>query len=151
MDINVSTIIGTEAKVSSWRPAGITWSEWSRERQHRRRTLLQTHRMRHPGIAQKRDHGLVVLQTVSCSIGWTVYDVEDVIERIGDEAIAENLNNAVMNRADKKLPSSAEPEFVGTMLCQTSTQKSVRKADTNRTEQDSTYILGVHQLRNREN
>ena len=42
-------------------------------------------------------------------------DIEVLIERIGHEAVAENLNNAAMNRADKKLPSSEEPEFVWTV------------------------------------
>ena len=38
VDIKVSTIIGTEVnivkQVSNWKPAGVTGSEWSRERQH---------------------------------------------------------------------------------------------------------------------
>ena len=42
-----------------------------------------------------------------------------------------------MNSADKKLPSLGEPEFVWTVLYQAMTQKSVRKADTNWTDQDS--------------
>ena len=65
------------------------------------------------------------------------YNIQELIERIGHETVVENLNNAVMNRVDKKLPSSEEPEFVWTVLCQAMTQKSVRKADASWTEQDS--------------
>ena len=64
------------------------------------------------------------------------HDIEELIERIGHEAVAENLNDAVMNSTNSEV-SSEEPEFVWTVLCQTMTQKSVRKADTNRTDQDS--------------
>ena len=60
-----------------------------------------------------------------------------MIERIVHETVAANLTNAVMNSADKKLPSLEEPEYVWTFLYQEMTQKSVRKAGTNWTEQDS--------------
>ena len=60
------------------------------------------------------------------------YDIEELIERVGNNAVAENLNNAVMNSASSEV-SSEEPEFVWTVLCQAMTQKSVRKAD----DQDS--------------
>ena len=58
------------------------------------------------------------------------YDIEQLIEGISSETVVENLNNALMNSADKKLPSLGEPEFVWTALCQAMTQKSVREADT---------------------
>ena len=63
------------------------------------------------------------------------YDIEELIERIGREAVSENLNDAGMNSANSEV-SSEEPEFVWTILCHAMTQKSARKADTNRTEQD---------------
>ena len=53
------------------------------------------------------------------------WDMEELIERSGQEA---GTNSEV---------SSEEPEFVLTVLCRTMTQKSVRKADTPRTERDS--------------
>ena len=77
------------------------------------------------------------------------YDVEEMIERIGHEAVAENLNDAVMNSTNSEL-SSEEPDFVWTVFCQTMTQKLVRKADTKRTDQDS-EDQKCFQLRNREN
>ena len=52
-------------------------------------------------------------------------DIEELIEGIGHETVVENLNNAVMNSADKKLSNLGEPEI------------SVVKADTNWTDQDS--------------
>ena len=58
------------------------------------------------------------------------YDIKEVIERIGHETVAENLNT-------NSEVSSEEPEFVWTVPCQAMTQKSVRKADTNWTDQDS--------------
>ena len=67
----------------------------------------------------------------------SAYDIEELIERIGHETVAENLNNAVINSADKKLPSSEGIEFIWTVHCQAMTQKSLRKADTNWTDQDS--------------
>ena len=64
------------------------------------------------------------------------YDVEELIERIGHERVAENLNNAGMNSTNSEV-NSEEPECVRTVLCQAMTRKSVRKADTNWTDQDS--------------
>ena len=64
------------------------------------------------------------------------WDMEELIERSGQEAVSENLNDAVMNGTNSEV-SSEEPEFVLTVLCRTMTQKSVRKADTPRTERDS--------------
>ena len=63
-------------------------------------------------------------------------DIAYDIERIGHEAVAENLNDAVMNSANSDV-SSEEPEFFWTVLCQVMTQNSVRKADTNGTDRDS--------------
>ena len=52
------------------------------------------------------------------------------------EAVSESLNDAVMSSTNSEV-SSEEPEFVWTVLCQAVTQKTVRKADTNWTDQDS--------------
>ena len=61
---------------------------------------------------------------------------KSLIERIGYEAVVENLNDAEMNGTNSEV-SSEKPEFVWTVLCQAMTQKSVRKADTNWTDQDN--------------
>ena len=64
------------------------------------------------------------------------YDIEELIERISHEAVAErHLNDAGKNSANSKV-SLEEPEFVWTVHCQTLTLKTVRKADTNWTDQD---------------
>ena len=64
------------------------------------------------------------------------YDIEELFEGISHEAVAEHLNDAGKNGANSEV-TLEEPEFVWTVLCQTLTQKSVRKADTNWTDQDS--------------
>ena len=64
------------------------------------------------------------------------YDIEELIERLSHEAVAERLIDAGKNSANLEV-NLEEPEFVWTVLCQTMTQKSVRKADTNWTDQDS--------------
>ena len=64
------------------------------------------------------------------------YDIEELIERTGHEAVSENLNDAVTNCTNSEV-SSEEPEFVWTVLCHAMTQKSVRKADTKWTDQVS--------------
>ena len=63
-------------------------------------------------------------------------DIEELIERIGHDEVAKNLNDAVMNSTNSEV-SSEKPEFVWTVLCQAMTKKSVWKADTNWTDQDS--------------
>ena len=63
-------------------------------------------------------------------------DIEELIERISHEAVAEHLIDAGKNSANLEV-SLEEPEFVWTVLCQAMTQKSVRNADTNWTDQDS--------------
>ena len=130
VDIEVSTIIGTETKivkqVSSWRPAGITWVRlkpntadelsWDRAKA---RSLAG-------GIAISLVlHGLNI-----------AYDIEELIERIGHESVAEDRNNAGMNSTNSEA-NSEEPECVWTVLCQAMTQESVRKAYTGWTDQDS--------------
>ena len=57
-------------------------------------------------------------------------DSQEWIERVGHETVNENLNKAVMNDTNSD-------EFVWTVLCQTTTQKPVRKTDTNWTDRDS--------------
>ena len=67
-------------------------------------------------------------------------DRQEWIEGIGHETVNENLNKAVMNDTNSDVNSgvkSEEPEFVWTVLCQTTTQKPVRKNDTNWTHRDS--------------
>ena len=64
------------------------------------------------------------------------FDIEELIERISHGAVAEHLNDAGKNSANSEL-SLEEPDFVWTVLCQEMTQKSVRKAGTDWTEQDS--------------
>ena len=50
--------------------------------------------MSYPGIELRRDHWLVPLQSISYSNRLDVaYVVEELIERIGHEAVAENLRN----------------------------------------------------------
>ena len=74
VDIEVSTIIGTEAKivkqVSSWRQAGITWVRL----ESRAAVLGQrgTRRMSYLVIVQRRDHWLVALRSVSYSMCGTL-------------------------------------------------------------------------------
>ena len=107
-------------QVSSWKPAGVTWV-----RVELRAAALETNT-----AANKSDE-----------LSWDqakniAYDIEELIDTIGHEAVYENLNDAVMNSTNSEV-SSEEPEFVWTVLCPTMTQKSVRKADTNRTDQDS--------------
>ena len=63
-------------------------------------------------------------------------DIEELIERIRHEAVAEHLNDAGKNSANSEV-SLEEPEFVSTVPCQAMTQKSVRKAHTGWTDQDS--------------
>ena len=64
------------------------------------------------------------------------YDIQELIERIRHEAVAEHLNDAGKNSANLEV-SLEEPEFVWTVLCQAMTQKSVSKADTIRTDEES--------------
>ena len=60
-------------------------------------------------------------------------DSKELIERISHETVDENLINDVMNNTNSEV-NSEEPEFIWAALCQTMTQKSVRKTDTNRTD-----------------
>ena len=57
-------------------------------------------------------------------------DGQELVKRIGHETVNENLNNDVMNNTNSDVNSgvsSEESEFAWTVLCQTTTQKSVRK------------------------
>ena len=63
-------------------------------------------------------------------------DIVELIERIGHERVAENLNDAGMNSTNSEA-NSEEPECVWAVLRQAMTQKSVRKARTGWTDQDS--------------
>ena len=117
VDCEVSTTIGTETKivthVSSRRPAGITWVRDGLSFDHAKARSLAG------GTA-------IYLVLYRLDIA---YDIEKLI---GHETVVENLNDAVMNSADKKLPSLREPEFVWTVLYPVVTQKSVRKASRQR-------------------
>ena len=99
-DIKVSTIIGTEAKVvkqvSSWRPAGITWV-----RAGPRAPALT------PNAAANTSDELSWDRAKARSLAGgdrldVAYDIKDFIERVGHEAVAENLNDAAMNSAIRK-------------------------------------------------
>ena len=63
-------------------------------------------------------------------------NIEEMIERIGHERVAENLDNAGMNSTNSAA-NSEEPECVWTVLCQAMTQKLEEKAYTSWTDQDS--------------
>ena len=83
-------------------------------------------------LAQSRDHWLMAWKPTSCSRGWSFADdSQEWIERIGhetvNETVNENLNNAVMNDTNSDVNSgvSAEgPDFVWTVLCQTTSQRN---------------------------
>ena len=116
VDIEVSTIIGTETKIA-WVKLTPTASEelsWDRAKA---RSLAG-------GIA-------IYLVFDRLNIA---YDIEELIERISHEAVAEHLNDAGKNSANLEV-SVEEPKFVWTfLLCRAMTQsramtqKSVRKA-----------------------
>ena len=154
MAIKVSTIIGTEAKtvkqVSSWKRAGITWV-----RVEPRAAALTPNTAANTSDETSWDRAkarsLVGVTAFYLVLNRVIIadDIEELIERIGHEAVSENLNDAGVNGANSEV-SSEEPACVWTVLCQTMTQKSVRKADTNRTDQDS-EDQKEFQLRNREN
>ena len=130
VDIEVSPIIGTETKivkqVSSWRPAGITWVRLKPKTADELSWDRAKARSLAGGIAI-----YLVLNRLDIA-----HDIEELIERIGHERVAENLNNAGMNSTNSAV-NSEEPECVWTVLCQAMTQKSVRKAYTSWTDQDS--------------
>ena len=141
VNIKVSTIIGTEAKivkqVSSWKPAGITWV----------RVGLTAAALTPNTAANTSDElfwdraearSLAGGTAICLVLDWLdiAFDTEELIERIGHEAVSENLNDAVMNSTKSEV-SSEEPELVWTVLFQAMTQKSMRKADTNWIDQDS--------------
>ena len=118
VDTEVSTIFGTETKITWVRlnPNASDELFWDRAKA---RSLAG-------GIAI-----YLVLDRLDIA-----YDIGEWIERISHETVAEHLNDAEKNSANSEV-SLEEPEFVRTTLCQTLTQKSVRKADTNWTDQDS--------------
>ena len=117
MDIELSTIIETETMITwvSLNPNASDELSWDRAKA---RSLVG-------GIA-------------ICLVFWLdiAYDIEELTERISHEVIAEHSNDTGKNSANSEV-SLEEREFVWTVLCQTWTQKSVRKADTNWTGQDS--------------
>ena len=141
VDITVSTIIGTEAKilkqVSSWKPACITWV-----RVELRAAALTPNTATNTSDELSWDRakarslaGGIAIHLVPNRLD-VAYDIEELIERIGHEAVAENLNDAGMNSTNSEV-NSEEPECVWTVLCQATTQKSVRKAYTSWTDQNS--------------
>ena len=117
VDIKVSTIIGTEAKivkqVSSWRPAGITWV---RLEPRTTRTTRNTSDEVSWDRAKARSLAGGTAIYLALNRLDIAYDIEELIEGIGDEAVAENLNDAGMKSANSEV-SSEEPEFVWTVLC----------------------------------
>ena len=143
VDIEVSTIIGlgqnTKAKIvkqiSSQSLAGITWVRLEQSRA----AALTLERAK----AKSLPGGTAIYLVLSrLDIAYNINKAnrigyEALIERIVHETVAAKLTNAGMISADKKPSSLEEPEFVWTFLYREMTQKSVRKADTNRTDQDS--------------
>ena len=117
MDIKMSTIIGIAAKIvkqmSSWRPAGITWV-----RLEPRMTRTTRNTSDEPSWDRAKTRSLaggiaiyLVLNRLDIAC-----DIEDLIERIGQERVAENLNNAGMNSTNSGV-NSKEPECVWAILC----------------------------------
>ena len=118
VDIEVSTIIGTEAKivkqVSTWRPAGITWVRLEN-------TAATTKTMRNTSDELSWDRAKVR----SLAGGIAIYlvldwrniasDIEELIERIGHERVAENLNNAVMNSTRLSIFSTSASRITSTL------------------------------------
>ena len=153
VDIKVSTIVGTETKIvkqdSSGKPAGITWVRVElRAPALTLNTAANTWDELSWDRAEARSlAGGTAIYLVLNGLN-IAYDIEELIDRIGHEAVAENLNDAVMNGTNSEV-SSEEPELAWTVLCQTLTQKSVRKAGTNWTDQDREDQKC--QLRNRDN
>ena len=96
-NVDITTVSGTEAKivkqVSSWRPAGITWV-----RGEPRAAVLTPNTAANTSDETsldraKRDHARAG-GTANCLKPKRLeiaYDIEEVIERIGHEAVAENL------------------------------------------------------------
>ena len=121
MDIEVSTVIGTETKivkqVAFWRPVGITWVRLKPKTADELSWDRAKARSLAGGIAI-----YLVLNRLDIAC-----DIEELIERIGHERVAENLNNARMNSTNSEV-NSEEPQFAWTVLCQAMTQKSVRKS-----------------------
>ena len=144
VDSEAATIIGTATKivkqVSNWRPAGITrFSLEPRAAVLTPNTAATTRTTRNTSSELSWDRAkprslvggigtyLVLKRLVIAN------DSKELIERIGHETVDENLNNDVMNNTNSEV-NSEEPEFIWAALCQTMTQKSVRKTDTNRTD-----------------
>ena len=126
VDIEVLTIIGTEAKimkqVSSWGPAGIKWVRLEN-------TGATTESMRNTSDELSWDGA----KARSLAGGFAIYlvlDIEELIERIGHERVAENLTNAVMNSTNSEV-NSEEPECVWTVLCQ-ACEESLHELDWSR-------------------
>ena len=130
VDFEVSTIIGTKTKivkqVSSWRQAGITWVRMDPRAALSPNTSdeLSWDRAKPRSLADGTETHLVLKRLLIAD------DSQELIKRIGHETVNENLNNDVVNNTNSDLNSgvsSEEPEFAWTVLCQTTTQKSVRK------------------------
>ena len=126
----MSTIIGTETKivkqVSSWRSAGITWVRL------RPKTADGLPR---DGAKSGSLTGVIAIYLILEMLD-IAYDIEELMERIGHDRVAENLNSAGMNSTNSVV-NSEESELVWTVLCQAMTLKSVRKAYPGWTDQDS--------------
>ena len=130
VDFEVSTIIGTETKivkqVSSWRQAGITWVRVGPRAAALTPNTSDELSWDHAKARSLADGTAIYLVLNRLDIP---YDIEELVEGISHETGVENLNNAVMNSADRNLPSLGEPEFVWTVLYQSMTQKSVKLGD----------------------
>ena len=153
MDIKSAMIMETATKivkqVSNWRSAGKKRVRWEPRTTWTTRNALNElswERAKPRSLADGTETNLVLRRLV------TADDSHELIKRIGHETVNENLNKAVMNDPNSDVNSgvsSEEPEFAWTVLCQRTTQKSVRKTDTNWTARGSEE-QECFQLRSRE-
>ena len=103
MDIKVSTIIGTAAKivkqVSSWKPAGIPVGQSG--------TALTPNAAATTSdeTSWDRAHARSVAGGTAIYLVLNRLDIEELIERIGYEAVVKNLNDAVMNSTNSEVSS----------------------------------------------
>ena len=59
--------------------------------------------MSHLGIELRQDHWLVALQSISCSWVDVTYDIQELIKRIGHEAVSEMVNDVVINSTNSEV------------------------------------------------
>ena len=74
--------------------------------------------MSYPGIELRRDQvaGGIAICLVLDRLD-IARDIEELLERVSHEAVAEHLNDAAKNSANSEV-SLEKPQFVWTVLCQ---------------------------------